>query len=361
MKKLFLLILLFLFCTQAPGQKYLLPITLDASNGLPIRDGTFAIYDSTGTTKDQDLYWLSAGYYYYTSSITAGWYDIKQQVSGTWYTHLDNIWLMNTYTFINDSVMYYINVDGTEITKTNDTLRVGTIDSSDIAVQGVSMGDIWYGSANTEQVLFFDANGVHWDSLDGVAVNYGTIPLNRLVSSSMNLGGSGLTDLTNLTFGASYSGLNVNVDGSEIVISNDTLKIGTIPIDSLSYSSFYLDGSGLTGASNITFGQSYPSVNVNVDGSTITITSDTLGVGNIDSTNITDGTINNGDLQNSSMNFIPHAMISVNTSYGEGQNVSLGGTVTLGFQFDSLTTSGGEPPDTLFMWYEGFAYYLLKR
>lgn len=165
MKKLLLLILLFIFCTQAPGQKYLLPLTLDASNGLPIRDGTFAIYDSTGVTKNQDLYWLSAGYYYYTSTLTPGWYDIKQYVGGSWYTHLNNIWLINTYTFINDSVMYYVNVDGTKITKTDDTLSVGTIDSTDVSASSLSTYDIRTPTANNV-VIGKTSTSQNWMKLD---------------------------------------------------------------------------------------------------------------------------------------------------------------------------------------------------
>jgi len=86
-----------------------------------------------------------------------------------------------------------VNVDGTKIVISDDTLTVGVIDSTDIADGGVSV------------------------ALD-------------LDNSSFNLDGSGLTGLSNITFGPSYSGLNVNVKGA-LEISNDTLR--TVLIDSI--------------------------------------------------------------------------------------------------------------------------------
>lgn len=114
---LFLVIVLWLVYDAHSTTKYLLSVPIEASNGQPIRNGTFAIYDCTGTTKTADLYYESGSRYYYTTEVSAGWYDIKQQIGSNWYTHINNIWLVHGANFNAsldtlgqriDSTRYYI-------------------------------------------------------------------------------------------------------------------------------------------------------------------------------------------------------------------------------------------------------------
>lgn len=93
MKKGLILLILLVITSSSLSQRYLLPFPVTASNGLPIRNGTFAIYDSSGATSMASLTYLSGEKYTYTTVLPSGYYDVKQKIGSTWYTYLNNIWL----------------------------------------------------------------------------------------------------------------------------------------------------------------------------------------------------------------------------------------------------------------------------
>ncbi len=92
MKKLIIILFLLSFaCIPLYGQtKYTLPIDVESSNGIPIKNGNVDLYQSGVFVAD--LTWLSAGRYYYTSDDTAtvqpGVYDIylggRSYATGIW-------------------------------------------------------------------------------------------------------------------------------------------------------------------------------------------------------------------------------------------------------------------------------------
>jgi len=69
------------------SQKYFLPISVESSEGRPIKNANVDLYQSG--SKILDLTWLDAGRYYWTdtSSIAAGEYDVYVN-DVEWYSNL---------------------------------------------------------------------------------------------------------------------------------------------------------------------------------------------------------------------------------------------------------------------------------
>jgi hypothetical protein len=150
-----------------------------------------------------------------------------------------------------------------------DSINNIVIDSNSVVNGDLSVDDIYSGST-TNTVFRHTPAGNSFGRIDSTYIVDGSIDQNDLWSSGFNLDGTGLTSVNDLTFGQSATGLNVNVDGSTIVITDDTLSLWS--------SDMNLGGSGLTDITDVTFGQSHTGLNVNVDNESIEISTDTLQV-----------------------------------------------------------------------------------
>lgn len=123
---------------------------------------------------------------------------------------------------------FNVNVDGSEIVITNDTLNIGALDSTDLTDGAVSLSDLFQSeSFSVPGVLRSHSSGRDWGLIDSTYILNHSIEANDLWASTMGIDGDGLTLLTSASFGQTNTGLNVNVDGSTISITNDTLSLGS--------------------------------------------------------------------------------------------------------------------------------------
>ena len=117
----------------------------------------------------------------------------------------------------------WVDSSGTFITLDNYiTYRVEQVTSIDAESQ------ILVGDGITNEVLMVpsgESEYVRWGFIDSTNITNGTVDADDLWSSDFALDGAGLTTVTGITFGATSTGLNVNVDGTSLQIVDDTLEV----------------------------------------------------------------------------------------------------------------------------------------
>ena len=152
------------------------------------------------------------------------------------------------HSFLTDSIFSVLG-DSLGLFRTEMNDSIDAIDSTNITDQKLSANDIYSPAAyqSDYRVFISNASGNYFAKIDSHYIENGTVDPADLWSSTMAIDGDGLTQITGVTFGQTNTGLNVNVDGTTIQITNDTLSVVPAGLSQIDPETQIIATGGLTG------------------------------------------------------------------------------------------------------------------